>query len=344
MGALDRRHGPGVFVIAEIGCNHDGRLELAHRMIDVAARAGADAAKFQTFVPAEMITRGTPKANYQIGKTNPLESPYQRLERMRLDLDAHRKLRDHCATSGITFCSSAFDVASADLLESLGVPFFKIPSGELTNLPLLRHIAAFGKPMVISTGMADLGEIEEALDAVGPAVRAKSVLLHCVSDYPADWSEANLRAMRTLGEAFKMRIGFSDHTEGIELPLVAVGLGATVIEKHLTLDKTMEGGDHKASLEPTEFTELVTKIRAVERALGDGVKRCAPSEENVRAVARKSVVARRLIPKGTRIEADMLALKRPGTGIAPKHLPAIVGRQAREDLETDRIIEWQHLT
>lgn len=335
--------GSRVLVIAEIGCNHNGDPALAKRLIEVAAQAGADVAKFQSFVPEEMITRYAPKANYQLGKTNPAESQFERLQRMRLSPEVHRTLRDHCVANAITFCSSAFDEPSADLLNALDVPFFKIPSGELTNLPLVRHIAAFGRPMVISTGMADLQEIEEALGAIGPGARGSAVLLHCVSDYPADWSEANLRAMGTLRDAFKLPVGFSDHTEGIELALVAVGMGAVVIEKHLTMDKNMEGGDHKASLEPHEFTELVGKIRAVERALGDGVKRCAPSEENVRAVARKSIVARRFIAKGERLTADMLAVKRPGQGIPPKHLTALVGKQVREGIDADQYIEWKHL-
>ena len=333
----------GVVVIAEIGCNHNGDLGLAMRLVEAAARAGADAAKFQSFVPAEMIIRAAPKAQYQFGKTDPRESQYARLERLRLDAEAHRALVRCCQANGIAFCSSPFDEPSADLLESLGVPFFKVPSGEITNLPLLRRIASFGRPMVISTGMADLGEIEEALETVGPAAN-RAVLLHCTSDYPADWKTMNLRAMQTMAAAFKRPIGLSDHSEGIELPLVAVGMGAVVIEKHLTLDRNMEGGDHLASLEPEDFARMVGKIRALEEALGDGVKRCHPVEENIRVVARKSLVARARIARGQRIDAGMLAVKRPGTGIAPKHLDDIVGRSAREAIEADQVLQWSDLS
>ncbi len=332
----------GVVVIAEIGCNHNGDLGLATRLVEAAARAGADAAKFQSFAPAEMITRAAPKAEYQLGKTDPRESQYARLERLRLDPEAHRALVRCCQANGIAFCSSPFDEPSADLLESLGVPFFKIPSGEITNLPLLRRIASFGRPMVISTGMADLGEIEEALETVGPAA-SRTVLLHCTSDYPADWRTMNLRAMHTIAAAFKRPVGLSDHSEGIELPLVAVGMGAVVIEKHLTLDRTMEGGDHRASLEPEDFARMVGKIRSLEEALGDGVKRCQPAEQNVRAVARKSIVARTRIASGQRIDAGMLAIKRPGTGIPPKHLADVIGRCAREAIEPDEILQWAHI-
>jgi len=333
----------GVVVIAEIGCNHNGDLTLAERLVEAAARAGADAAKFQSFVPSEMIVRAAPKARYQLAQTDPGESQYARLERLRLTPEAHERLLCCCQANGIAFCSSPFDAPSADLLERLGVPFFKIPSGELTNLPLLRRVASFGRPMVISTGMSTLGEIEEALDALGPAATACAVLLHCVSDYPADWKTMNLRAMQTMAAAFGRPVGFSDHSEGIELPLVAIAMGAVVIEKHLTLDRTMEGGDHKASLEPDDFTRMVNRIRALEEALGDGVKRCHAAEANVRLVARKSLVARTPIAQGQRIDAGMLAVKRPGTGIPPKHLDDVVGRCAREPIEADQVIQWSDL-
>ena len=332
-----------VFVIAEIGCNHNGEMDVARELVRAAAEAGADAAKFQSFNPSEMITKDASKALYQIKATGIKESQYQRLSRLKLDRKEHEELKSLCGDCSIIFCSSPFDHESVELLNELDVPFFKVGSGEITNLPLIEHLGSFGKPVILSTGMSNLGEIENALDAIGKKSRENVVLLHCVSDYPAKWEEANLRAIQTLQSAFHLSVGFSDHTEGIELALVAVGMGAVIIEKHITLSKEMEGGDHKASLEPHEFKNMVDKIRKLEKALGDGIKRCMPSEKNVRAVARKSIIARKNIKKGQTIEKDDLAIKRPGNGIPPSFLERIIGSQAKCDLLPDQLIQWSQL-
>lgn len=329
------------YVIAEIGCNHNGNMAIARELVQVAARAGADAAKFQSFDPAEMITVDSPKADYQIRATGSQESQYQRLQRLRLGVEQHEELQALCDSCGIIFCSSPFDRPSGELLLRMNVPFLKIPSGEITNLPLLRQLGSYGRPVILSTGMSNLGEIETALEALSGT--DEIVLLHCVSDYPARWEDANLRAMLTLRQAFHLPVGFSDHTEGIELPLVAVALGAVVIEKHLTIDRNMEGGDHRASLEPPEFKAMVEKIRKVTAALGDGKKTCTPAEMNVRAVARKSLVTRRAVRAGNRLTEDDIAIKRPGTGIAPAFLPEIIGASARVDLPGGVLLRWSHL-
>jgi len=329
------------YIIAEIGCNHNGDMALARRLVQAAAAAGADAAKFQSFDPDEMITVEAPKADYQIRATGTAESQYQRLQRLRLSGEQHKELQSLCGSCGITFCSSPFDGSSAELLQRLKVPFFKIPSGEITNLPLLRQISDYGRPVVLSTGMSNFGEIENALEALSGT--KEIVLLHCVSDYPARWEDINLRAMLTLRQAFQLPVGFSDHTEGIEMPLVAVGLGAVVIEKHLTLDRNLEGGDHQASLEPPQFKEMVEKIRRLTTGLGDGKKTCTAAEMNVRAVARKSLVTRRAVRAGARLTEADIAIKRPGTGIAPTFLPEILRATVRLDLPSGVLLRWSHL-
>jgi len=287
-----------VLIIAEIGCNHNGDMRLAVKLIEAAADAGADVAKFQSFNPHDMITVNSPKASYQIRATGKDESQYQRLSRLRFTEKQHRELKRICRRNRIIFASSPFDLKSASLLDKMNIPFFKVPSGEITNLPFLKRLGSFKRPVILSTGMADIREIKDAVNIVGKPNRKNIALMHCTSDYPAKWEDANLRAIHSLIDAFKLPVGLSDHTEGIELSLVAVGMGACVIEKHITLDKNMEGGDHKASLEPHEFEELVTKIRKLEIALGDGIKRCMPSEKNIRDVARKSIAANKNIKKG----------------------------------------------
>ncbi|MEW6386704.1 MAG: N-acetylneuraminate synthase [Thermodesulfobacteriota bacterium] len=333
-----------VLIIAEAGCNHNGDLELAARLVDAAAEAGADAVKFQSFRPERMITAQAPKAEYQVRATGTAESQYQRLCRLMLSEADHRFLQERCRERRIVFCSSLFDHESADLLHRLEVPFFKIPSGEITNLPLLKHVAALGRPLLLSTGMSGLGEIEAALNTIAKEGGKDVILLHCVSSYPAAWAEANLRAIPALKAAFRLPVGFSDHSLGIELPLVAVALGAVVIEKHLTLDRSLEGGDHRASLEPGEFGLLVEKIRALGEALGDGVKRCMPSEVEIRRVARKSVVAARAIKKGETLTRENLILKRPGTGISPHRWEELLGRKAKRDLEADALLSWSDVS
>ncbi|MBF0343337.1 MAG: N-acetylneuraminate synthase [Nitrospirae bacterium] len=332
-----------VMVIAEIGCNHNGSMELAKELIEIVADSGADVAKFQTFNPDEMITINAPKAVYQVKATGMKESQYDRLKRMMFSRQQFGELKVLCEKRNIMFSSSPFDFQSADMLNEMDIPFFKIPSGEITTLPLLSYIGSFRKPIIMSTGMANLGEIEEALDAIGSSNRKNIALMHCTSDYPAKWEEVNLLAIKTLWEAFKLPVGFSDHSEGIELSLVAVGLGARIIERHITLDRNMEGGDHKASLEPDDFKDLVAKIRRLELALGDGIKRCMPSEINVREVARKSIVARKNIKKGDLITKDAIAIKRPGTGIAPKYLEFILGGYANEDISLDELMRWSQI-
>lgn len=329
------------YIIAEIGCNHNGDMAIARKLVHAAAESGADAAKFQTFDPDEMITVDSPKADYQMRATGTQQSQYQRLQRMRLGVEQHQELQALCDSCGIIFCSSPFDRGSAELLQQMKVPFFKIASGEITNLPLLRQIGSYARPVILSTGMSNLGEIETALEALSGT--DEIVLLHCVSDYPARWEDANLRAMVTLRQAFQLPVGFSDHTEGIELPLVAVALGAVVIEKHITLDQNMEGGDHRASLEPPEFKAMVEKIRRLVAAFGDGRKRCTSSEMNVRAVARKSLVTRRSVRAGARLTEDDIVIKRPGTGIAPAFLPEIIGASARVDIPGGVLLRWSHL-
>lgn len=332
-----------VFIIAEIGCNHNGDLAIAKKLIEIAAKAGADAAKFQSFNPQEMATVNTPKAIYQLRATGAKESQYQRLERLKLSREDHEKLMAHCDLNNILFCSSAFDSTSAELLNELKVELYKIPSGEITNLSLLRQIAGFGKPVILSTGMSNLDEIQEALDAIGAEYLDNINLMHCLSDYPAIWEDANLRAINTLKQSFRIPVGFSDHSLGIELSLAAVAMGAVVIEKHITLDKNMDGGDHRASLDPAEFSELVAKIRALETALGDGIKCCKPSEYNTRDIARKSIVVIKPLNKGDRITKDALSVKRPGTGIPPKYISQIIGCRVMQSITEDELIQWHQL-
>lgn len=328
------------FVIAEIGCNHNGDMEIAKELIDQALDCGVDAVKFQSFNPGKMTIVKAPKADYQIKATGTSESQYDRLCRMQLTRDNHFMLRDYCLKKGIQFISTPFDEESVHLLEELKVPLYKISSGEITNIPLLSLIGSISKPVILSTGMSDLEEIEHAIDAIG---HRNIVLLHCLSAYPAKWEEANLRAINTLKNKFNLPVGFSDHTEGVELAQVAVGLGAVVIEKHITLDRNMEGGDHKASIEPKDFKNLVEKIRKIEIALGDGIKRCMPSEQNVSEIARKSLVAKKDIKRGATICREVLDIKRPGTGIPPKYFERVIGNTAKEDILKDQIITWAQI-
>jgi N-acetylneuraminate synthase len=332
-----------VLVIAEIGCNHNGDKQIAKRLIKAAAESGADIAKFQTFNPDELLTIDTPKALYQIKAAGTKETQFERLDRIKLNKEDHKELKNYCESSNIIFCSSPFDHQSVDLLHELDVPFFKVASGEITNLPLLEHISSYGKPIVLSTGMSNLGEIEDALNAIGEKCRKQVVLMHCISTYPANWEDANLRAIRSLREAFNLPVGFSDHSTGIELSLVAVGMGAVIIEKHITVSKEMDGGDHIASLDMDEFRDLVSKIRRIEGALGDGIKRCIHSEENVKEVARKSIVSRRTVDIGKIITSDDLVIKRPGVGIPPKYLSMIIGAKAKESISADKLIKWSQL-
>lgn len=330
-----------IFIIAEAGVNHNGDLATAKKMIAAAAGAGADAVKFQTFTAEHVASAFAPKAGYQERTTGAGESQLAMIQRLELDKKAHRTLLDYCRGKGVLFLSTPFDLGSIDLLADLGMATFKVPSGEITNLPYLRKVGALKKNIILSTGMADLGEIEAALDVLTGAgtKRERITLLHCTTEYPAPFGEVNLRAMLTLRAAFGTAVGYSDHTRGIEIPVAAAALGATVIEKHFTLDRTMEGPDHKASLEPPELSAMIQAVRNVERALGDGIKRPAPSERKNREAARKSVVAAKAIKKGERFSARNIAAKRPGSGISPMRWDEVIGARARRDFAKDELIE-----
>jgi len=338
--------GPGqpCFIIAEAGVNHNGDLDLARQLIRVAAEAGADAVKFQTFRADALVTADAPKADYQTRLTDSGESQYDMLRRLELSADAHRELMAYCRDHNVLFMSTPFDESGADFLAELGVTVFKIPSGEIINLPFLSHVARLGKPMIVSTGMSRLGEVETAVETIRQAGNAAMVLLHCVSNYPADPADTNLRAMHTLATAFGLPVGYSDHTLGIEVALAAVALGACVIEKHFTLDRTMPGPDHQASLEPSELAAMIRGIRTVEAALGSGYKVPAASEQNTAQVARRSLVAAQDIPAGTVLTESMIAIKRPGTGLPPAMRPYLVGRRARADIPAGSLITLDRLT
>lgn len=332
------------FVIAEAGVNHNGDRDMARRLVDAAADAGADCVKFQTFKAERLASLSAPKAAYQLKTTGADESQLEMLRRLELSVSMHREIMVHCTRRGILFLSTPFEEESADLLDSLGVCGFKIPSGEVTNLPYLRHVAAKGKPLILSTGMATLAEVGAAADVIRSAGGSQLALLHCVSQYPADPADANLRAMDTLSRAFQVPVGFSDHTRGNEVALAAVALGACIVEKHLTLDRALPGPDHAASLEPGELASLVRGIRIVESAIGTGEKRPAASEADTAAVARKSLVAARDIASGTRLEACHVAVRRPGTGISPAELDQVLGREAKVDIRAGAVLAWEMLT
>ena len=329
------------FVIAEAGVNHNGKIELAKELVDAAAKAGADAVKFQTFKAENVVTTNAEKAEYQKETTGVKESQYEMIKKLELTEYDFKELADYAKEKDIAFLSSPFDKESVDLLDDINVPVFKVASGEITNFPLLRHVSGKDKPIILSTGMATLGEIEDALRVVRGAGVDDIVLLHCVTSYPAKMEDVNLRVIETLKHAFKLPVGFSDHTLGITVPIAAVSLGAVVVEKHFTLDKDLPGPDHKASLEPDELEEMVVAIRDVEKALGDGIKIPTKEEEEIKKVARRSVVAKIDIPKGTTVAEDMLDVKRPGTGITPKYMDIIVGKKAEENIRKDEIVTWK---
>lgn len=327
-------------IIAEAGVNHNGDLALAKRLVAAAADAGADFVKFQTFAADRIISSNAPKARYQLDATDPTESQHEMVRKLELDRGAHLLLLEECRSRRIGFFSTAFDLESFDLLVELGLEMVKVPSGEITNLPYLRHVSRLGLPLILSTGMSNLGEIEAALAAVESAgtPRSRITVLHCTTEYPAPLDEVNLQAMVSLRQAFKVNVGYSDHTVGIHVPIAAVALGATVIEKHLTLDRTLPGPDHMASLEPHEFKDMVTAIRNVERAMGDGVKRPTASELKNRDVARKSLVATQPIAKGQTFGAANMTAKRPGTGISPMRWDEVCGQVATRAFAVDEMI------
>ena len=330
-------------IIAEAGVNHNGSLELACQLVDAAARAGADAVKFQTFRAEAVVTPQAPKAQYQLANTGGTESQFAMLKRLELLPEHHRTLLERCRRRGILFLSTPFDRASADLLEDLDLPAFKIPSGEITNRPLLEHIAAKGRPVILSTGMSSLEEVARAVDILRAGGSPEIVLLHCVSNYPADPRDVNLRAMATMARAFGLPVGYSDHTLGVEAALAAVALGASVIEKHFTLDRGLPGPDHPASAEPAELAALVRGARVVEAALGHGRKEPAASEANTREVARRSLVAAVDIPAGAALGPEMVALRRPGSGLAPERLGEVLGRRARRGIAAGELLALEML-
>jgi len=329
-------------IIAEAGVNHNGDMAMARDLVRLAAEAGADLVKFQTFDTAKSISRSAAKANYQIAATGDGETQYEMVKRLELSLDDHHMLKAECEKHGIGFFSTAFDPESLKLLVDLGLDRIKVPSGELTNLPLLRHYAATKLPVILSTGMATLQEIGDALavfeDAGVP--RSDITVLHCNTEYPTPFADVNLRAMNQIAETFGVAVGYSDHTQGIEVPIAAVALGATLIEKHFTLDRNLPGPDHLASLEPDELAAMCSGIRNIESALaGDGQKKPSPSELPNRAVARKSIVASRDIAEGELLSDENLGTKRPGTGLSPMRWDEVVGSRASRAFAEDEQIE-----
>lgn len=329
-----------VYIIAEAGVNHNGNVDIAKRMIEVAAEAGANAVKFQSFKTENLIIERAEKAEYQKRNTSNLESQFQMLKRLEIDTFTHSILIDHCKKNNIQFLSSPFDIESIDLLNSLGLEILKIPSGEITNVPFLQKIAKLNKKVIFSTGMSNLSEIEFALDILthNGTFKENISVLHCNTEYPTPFEDVNLKAMITIKQAFQLEVGYSDHTPGIEIPIAAVALGATIIEKHFTLDKTMEGPDHKASLDPFELKAMVKSIRNIEKSFGDGLKRPSPSEMKNKYIARKSIVAACDIKKGEIFTEQNLTVKRPGTGISPMLWENVIGKQANSDFLKDSLI------
>lgn len=330
-----------VLIIAEAGVNHNGDMMIAERLVKAAADAGADLVKFQTFDTASSIARHAPKAEYQKHATGAAQTQFEMVQSLELSRDDHAFLVDACRRHKIDFFSTGFDQGSIDFLIELGIDRIKIPSGEITNLPLLRHIASKGKPIILSTGMASLGDIEAALDVLeeGGVDRSSIVVLQCNTEYPTPMADANLQAMANIGRTFGVKTGYSDHTLGIEVAIAAVALGACIIEKHFTLDRNLPGPDHQASLEPAAFAEMVRAIRNIEAAIGDGIKRPSASEMKNRAIARKSIVARHAIRTGEPFHPDNVTTKRPGTGLSPMRWDEVMGRLAPRDFEPDEIIE-----
>jgi N,N'-diacetyllegionaminate synthase len=328
-------------IIAEAGVNHNGDINLAMQLIDAAAQAGADIVKFQTFSADRQVTRTADKAEYQKRETGNSESQYEMLRRLELSESMHYQLLSHCDERKIEFLSTGFDIESINFLASLNQKYFKIPSGEITNLPYLRHIGGLNKQVILSTGMATLGEVEQAINALEEAgtSRNQTTILHCTTEYPTPMSEVNLRAMLTLQKAFNVPVGYSDHTKGIEISVAAVAMGATVIEKHFTLDRNLPGPDHRASLEPYELRQMISAIRNIENAMGDGIKRPTASEKKNRLVARKSIVACRPISKGETFTAENLTVKRPGTGISPMEWDEVLGKNASRSFAVDELIK-----
>lgn len=330
-----------VLIIAEAGVNHNGSIKIAKQLIDVAADAGVDYIKFQTFKTEKLVSKTAPKADYQIQNTGNDNSQYNMLKRLELSENDHWELIDYCNKRNVKFFSTAFDIDSVSFLYRLGLSQWKIPSGEITNFPYLRAIGKTRQPVILSTGMANLQEIEEAIKVLVQfgITKEEITLLHCTTEYPAPKNEVNLLAIQTLKNHFGLNVGYSDHTQGIEIPVAAVALGATVIEKHFTLSRDLEGPDHKASLEPNELKQMVQYIRNIEKALGNGVKIPSENEKKNIAIVRKSIVAARNIVRGEKFTEDNITTKRPATGISPMQWEDIIGKEASKDFLQDEQIK-----
>ncbi|MFX1483472.1 MAG: N-acetylneuraminate synthase [Promethearchaeota archaeon] len=336
-----RRIGDGesVFIIAEAGVNHNGEMRIAKKLVDAAVASGVDAVKFQTFKTEKLTTKQADMAEYQKDQVKEHDSQFDMIKRLELSYDSFVELKEYCDERGILFLSTPHSVDAVDFLDSL-MPAYKIGSGDLTNLPFLRMVALKGKPIFLSTGMANLEEVREAVQTIREVGRNELVLLHCLTNYPADIRDSNLRAMGTMKSEFGLPIGFSDHTMGTAASIAAVAMGACVIEKHFTTDRNLPGPDHKASLEPQQLTELVGSIRDIEAALGTGVKEPTEDEIKIRAIARKSIVSVVKIRKGEEITTEMIDIKRPGDGIAPKHYDDVIGKKAAREIQEDCVLTW----
>ena len=328
----------GIYIIAEAGVNHNGSYSLACKMADAAKAAGADCIKFQTFKSENLVSRNAQKADYQ-KETTGSGSQIEMLKKLELSYDEFRALKDYCDHIGICFLSTPFDMESIEFLNSMEMPFWKIPSGEITDYPYLAAIAKTEKPVVLSTGMCEMGEIGEAIDVLRKNGTKDIVLLHCNTEYPTPFEDVNLRAMQTMRNAFGLEVGYSDHTKGIEVPIAAAALGAVIIEKHFTLDRNMEGPDHKASLEPEELSCMISGIRNTEKALGSGIKKPSESEKKNIAAARKSIVAKKHIQAGELLTEENITAKRPGTGISAMRWNDVLGTRAGRDFDEDEMIE-----
>lgn len=328
-----------VYIIAEAGVNHNGDFELAKKMIEVAKESGVDAIKFQTYQAEKLVTVKSKKAEYQQKNTVNTESQLEMLKKLQLSHNEFAELKNYCKTIGIEFLSAPFDLESIDFLYQLEIGRWKIPSGEITNLPYLIKVAKTQLPVILSTGMATLQEVAEAVDVLKKYGSTEIALLHCTTEYPAPFDEINLKAMLTMREEFKLPIGYSDHTMGIEIPIAAAAMGASIIEKHFTLDRAMDGPDHKASLEPDQLKAMVKAIRHVEAAFGDGIKQPVHSEINNISIARKSIVASKRISKGELFTENNLTAKRPGDGISPMRWFEVLGKKAVRDFEEDELVE-----
>lgn len=335
-----------VIIIAEAGVNHNGDIRLAKQLIDVASEAGADYVKFQTFKAEKIASKLAAKAEYQKKTTAVDEGQLQMLKKLELSHEDHLLLIEYCKSKSIEFLSTPFDLESIDLLKQLGIRLGKIPSGEITNLPYLKKMATSFDELVLSTGMSDMKEISEAIDAIEDSgfSREKIIVLHCNTEYPTPFADVNLKAMQSIASAFHVKVGYSDHTAGIEVPIAATALGACLIEKHFTLDKGMEGPDHKASLEPAELIQMVRSIRNIELSLGDGIKKPTPSEAKNKVIARKSIVAARDLETGHVIGEEDITTKRPGNGISPMQIHTVLGKKLKKAIREDELLTPEHLS